>query len=1825
MRNSFIYLLLLFISVVATGRQVQAGPGLVQADYLRCEYLVDPLAIEKPDPRLSWELDSQQRSQRQTAYQILVATSAGQLALGQGDLWDSGKVVSDNNTSVIYDGQPLSARQECFWKVRIWDADDNVSDWSEPALWSVGLLSSQDWQAQWIGYDPAEAIESVPVIMSQAKWIWTDPAAAAGTQPGTRYFRRNFTIPTNWTIKSAYCYITADDAYTLYVNGQELKSGTTHTIVSKVDLAESLIAGVNVIAIKATNEGSSANPAGLVSAVTIDSTTGSTMSLVTDSLWLCNNLEVADWKLPQFNTNGWSSALVLGNFGMSPWSGSTLMHLPPARYLRQDYTLAAKPIKRARVYVTALGIFQFYVNGQRVSQDYFSPGWTDYSKRVYYQTYDVTDLLQGGANAMGAVLADGWYAGYVGYAREREHYGKYLRLLCQLHIDYADGTSQTISSGPDWKAALGPITQADFLQGESYDARKELTNWDMPGYNDSDWSGVVTGSPEVNPLVQAAISQPVVEFAQVQPIAITEPSPGCYVFNMGQNFAGVVRLSVQGAPGQMIQLRHAEVLNADGTIYTANLRSAAATDTYICKGTGVEVWQPYFTFHGFQYVEVTGLTAAPSLDTIVGLALSSDTPGTGSFSCSDPMINKLQANSLWTQRMNFIDIPTDCPQRDERLGWTGDAQVYINTAIYHNDVQPFFTKWLRDLTDAQRADGQFPTVAPLKVSHGDGGPAWADAGVICPWTIYKMYGDKQILADNYDAMKRFIAFTKNRCTANLLPPASFHCFGDWLNINDNTPHDVIFMAYFGYCTDLMAQTAQVLGQAADQVYYEQLFTQIKAAFKSAYIDSSGKIKGDTQSAYVMALAYDLLDSTNKTQAANHLIRRIKECNWHLATGFVGTKDLMLALAKIDRNDIAYRLLFNDSFPSWGFSIKHGATTIWERWNGWTPESGFADPGMNSFAHYSFGAVCQWIFENIGGIQAGSPGFKHVILKPQPDDRLTWADTSFRSVRGLIKSKWQLNGSDFSYEITIPAGTTATVYVPASSAAAVRESGLPIAQAQGVTFLSFADGYALYSVDSGSYVFTSDMKWSSALWLNDSESTVSSGKVYTHKVNLNTTEGVTTAVNGVAFENDNGRSGANWALAGAHMAHSTGNPAVTGSGAALLTSFFYGQPATLTLNGLSAGQQYALNLYSRGWGEPGTRQVSITTSDNGQTATLDQNCYGDGQGGIFRYVYTAPASGSLSLSFQAVVSADTWHHYAFSNELLTANYIDPQPANDAVLTNETPLSWQFYGDIQADSYQLRIAADPALTDLIVDASNLTETEYMPALLFDTQYYWQVTACWQGGQYAGPVWSFTTDSAPVDAVRKLQWSFNETQGITAGQSGAVAGGSGLLTGFNAPDSPASRPVGIDGRALYLNGADEYVNVSSAYALMPTAVGQDFAISGYICTFDDFGPIFSMRNASSETPIIDIALGADGVQTLPGQICLLVRDNAGSYSTTRSGITVNDGRWHNLIVSRSEGNWQIFVDGQPTGSINGFATGAMTLDYMAIGTSLRWLADDWQSNNNHLRYFDGFVDEFAVWDGLLLTSQKNDLVNAVAKPTDIALDGSVNISDLDMLAGQWLADYQTPQQPVTVLEDMESYADTAQMQQNWVYTPETGYGQLALTLLNDPAGEFGKVMRLSYNFNGKMHAHVPFILGDRRVNSSLFDQLNIRIRKESGCQVSKIILDFYDGRFNLDPVSSGMHSKGRLIIDISSLPAGQWTDIISVLPDTIAFSSCRDLYQIVLSIEDGGLDTGSLLVDSLVLHDFAPDNIFTVQNARTDLDLDLKTDMTDLAILAADWLTE
>jgi alpha-L-rhamnosidase len=700
----------------------------------------------------------------------------------------------------------------------------------------------------------------------------------------------------------------------------------------------------------------------------------------------------------------------------------------PAPYLRRRLELD-RPVRRAMLYATARGVYELHVNGERVGDAVLAPGWTDYRKRIEYAAHDVTELVREGANVLSAILGDGWYSGFVGFDRKRAgaRYGTHPELLCELHLEYADGAREVVASDERWRATTGPIRYSDLLHGEHYDARRELGGWTEAGYDDSAWPAVRIGSrpPRDGVALVPERGQPIRVTEELQPVSVTERAPGVHVVDLGQNMVGWVRLEVEGERGTTVRLRFAEMLEADGSLHVANLRSARPQETYVLRGEGREVFEPRFTFHGFRYVEVTGPAEPP---TVVGRVVHSDTPWTGAFECSSELVNQLWRNVTWGQRGNFLSVPTDCPQRDERLGWLADAQVFLPSAALNMDVAAFITKWGDDILDAQSPDGAYPDVAPRLGAERDGAPAWGDAGVIVPWTIYQRYGDVRILERHWDAMERYLAYLVRHNPDLLWRSRRHNDYGDWLSVGADTPREVLATAYLAYDAQLMARIAGELGRADRQAHYQALHRDVVAAFNRAYVREDGFIEGDTQTVYLLALHMDLVADELRERVAERLVADIQANDWHLTTGFVGVGLLCPVLTEAGYADVAYRLLLNETFPSWGYSIRHGATTIWERWDGWTEQHGFQTPMMNSFNHYSLGSVAQWLYEYVAGIRPAKPGYEHVLIAPSPGP-LDWVRASYRSVRGPITSAWRQDGDTFRLDVEIPANVTATVVLP----------------------------------------------------------------------------------------------------------------------------------------------------------------------------------------------------------------------------------------------------------------------------------------------------------------------------------------------------------------------------------------------------------------------------------------------------------------------------------------------------------------------------------------------------------------------------------------------------------------------------------------------------------------------------------------------------------------------------------------------------------------------------------------------------------------------------
>jgi alpha-L-rhamnosidase len=747
--------------------------------------------------------------------------------------------------------------------------------------------------------------------------------------------------------------------------------------------------------------------------------------------------------------------------------------LQPPSLLRRELDLPS-PVTRARLHITAQGLYRAWINGQPVSDERLAPGWTDYDSRILYQSHDVTGLVRAGANVLAVTLAEGWWSGFVGYDPRRagKLYGNQPALLAQLHLDFADGTTAVVATDDDWRESRGQWLYADLLMGEGHDARAEKPGWNDVGFDDSDWIPARVLGADTS-VVSPSVSPPMRVVRTLSPVSVTEADDGSAIVDFGQNLVGHVRLTVRSAEsGDLVELLHAETLNGDGSLYLENLRRAEARDIFTSSG-GDEVFEPDFTFHGFRYVRVAGLRQGLAAQDIAARVVSSDLEDSGSFDCSDPRIRRLESNIRWSQRGNFLSVPTDCPQRDERLGWLADAQVFLPTATRNQMVAPFFASWMADVRAGQNADGAFPDIAPTASWSGDGAPAWGDAGVIIPLALWDAYGDHRVLDETYPAMVRWVEYVLRENPDLLWRRRVGRDYGDWLQTGPETPKDVVATAYFANSTRLVARAAAILGEAADAERFDALADRIREAFIAEYVTADGVVSGDTQTSYLLALDYGLLPEHLEERAAARLAADIAANGMRLSTGFIGVSKLCPVLSRYGYDDVAHALLAQDAYPSWLFSVDHGATTIWERWDGWTPERGFQSPNMNSFNHYSLGAVGEWMYSTVAGLGFGSGAHAgdSLLVRPRPGGGITAASASQETPRGLAHSAWSVADSTISLDVTVPPGASAEVVLPVASATAVTEGGAPLARAAGVTHVrSDADGVRL-SVGSGSYAFT----------------------------------------------------------------------------------------------------------------------------------------------------------------------------------------------------------------------------------------------------------------------------------------------------------------------------------------------------------------------------------------------------------------------------------------------------------------------------------------------------------------------------------------------------------------------------------------------------------------------------------------------------------------------------------------------------------------------------------------------------------------------------------
>jgi alpha-L-rhamnosidase len=788
-----------------------------------------------------------------------------------------------------------------------------------------------------------------------------------------------------------------------------------------------------------------------------------------------NKGNTSAWSLPAF----WQMGLLNTHEWKAKWIEPGFVDTvdQPSPMFRKQFT-AGKKIKSANMFITAHGLYEAQINGKRVGNDYFVPGWTSYNKRLQYQEYDVTGLVKEGNNAIGVTLGSGWYRGHLAWENNKNIYGKDISLLLQLAITYSDGTMETIISDGSWKSTTGSIRSSSIYDGETIDARMKKTGWTMPDYNDSKWSGVKVENFSNDNLI-ATINEPATKHETFKPVKIFTTPKGEKVIDFGQNLVGWVMLKVRGNAGDTIIIKHAEVLDKEGNFYTANLRAAKATSTYILNGKGEEFFEPHFTYYGFRYIKVEGIEGNLNPADFTALAIYANMKETGTFSTSNPLINQLQHNIVWGQKGNFLDVPTDCPQRDERLGWTGDAQVFSRTASFNMNVNSFFDKWMKDVAADQLPNGSVPHVIPdVLHANSNGSTGWADVATIIPWNMYLAYGDRKILEQQYSSMKAWVGYMEKK-SQNYLWNTGTH-FGDWLSYapdNDRrgvaaiTDKYLIAQCFFAHSTQLLINTAEVLGKKEDISRYTKLLKNVKDAFLKEYVTPNGRLVSGTQTAYVLALNFDMLPKNLRAQAADRLVKNIHDYKDHLTTGFLGTPYLCPVLTRFGYTDVAYKLLLQKTYPSWLYPVTMGATTIWERWDGIKPDSTFETPSMNSFNHYAYGAIGDWMYRSVAGIDTyeDGPGYKHIKIEPHLGGNLTFVNADLQTYYGLIASHWKIENGGLRLNVEIPANTKATIYIPADNVDSIEEGGNPLSNS--IKVIGTKDGYTAVETGSGKYTFT----------------------------------------------------------------------------------------------------------------------------------------------------------------------------------------------------------------------------------------------------------------------------------------------------------------------------------------------------------------------------------------------------------------------------------------------------------------------------------------------------------------------------------------------------------------------------------------------------------------------------------------------------------------------------------------------------------------------------------------------------------------------------------
>jgi alpha-L-rhamnosidase len=1035
---------------------------------LRCEYLTNPRGIDVTKPRLSWVLEDigqkpEIRGQRQTAYQLLVASTSELLANDRGDLWDSGKVEEDQSIQVEYKGKPLDSRLRCFWKVRVWDKDGNPSAWSAASEWTMGLLNPADWSAKWI----AQGSD-----FEGAQWIWFNEGNPPGGAPeGTRQFRRSIALPTDRSLTSAKVRITADNSFTLTINGKSVASGKEWAQRVDADITAALQTGNNSFAISATN--SVPGAAGLIARFDFTFASGEPLTVVTDGQW-------------QASTDGaqWSNALSLGTHGIAPW-GAVSSPNASDPWMRKEFTLAARP-ETAMAFVNVQGYYELFVNGEKVGNDVLSPAVSDFRKRTLYRAYDISKLLRPGGNCIGLWLGKGWA-------------GSGVKARVQLNMtvggqDRVVGTDRSWTFAPSTHSLLGTWSWGDF-GGECIDARRDIPDWSKPGCKTGDWKPVRECDAPASQVVAQSCEPN--RIGQVIPLAkCTSLGANVWELDFGTNLSGWLKLKMPGlAAGQKVVMRYADkrfqslagdktpagdirasgewVIKTDGgDVAYQNFKQI---DEFISAGKKGEQFCSKFNYHGFRYVIVEGLKNAPEQGAAQALLIESDLNVAGDFECSNDLFNRIHKVNVWTLRsLNLGGYMVDCPHR-ERLGY-GDGQLGVESLIMSRQAPAFYAKWTEDWLDGQTETGDLPHTAPAQ--GGGGGPAWGGAGCVLPSKLYQFYGDKRLLARAYEPMRKYVEFLESRCTDGILRAygGQWDFIGDWVppgrgmdgNNWPGKPSAELFNnCYRVYLIEQLAKASEILGKTDESQRWLAKLREIRPLIHKAFYDPSAKQYVIDEQAYqLMPLMTGVVPDDLKETVMKRLEELIQVKNkGHLDTGMLGTYFLLQYLQESGRNDLVYTIMNQTTYPGWGYMVSQGATTLWEQWNGYYSQ-----------IHSCFTCPSGWFYQGLAGIRPGpaAPGFKNILIKPAIVGDLTWVKSHHDSPYGRIVSNWKREGDKLTMEVTIPVNTTATIHVPAKNAAAVTESGNAIGKAGGVKFLRMENSAAVYDVGSGSYRFQSTL-------------------------------------------------------------------------------------------------------------------------------------------------------------------------------------------------------------------------------------------------------------------------------------------------------------------------------------------------------------------------------------------------------------------------------------------------------------------------------------------------------------------------------------------------------------------------------------------------------------------------------------------------------------------------------------------------------------------------------------------------------------------------------